>query len=108
MNAKVDRCPTCKRRLTRSSEANRRYWALLHALAGKLRPKGQEYSAETWHLYCKSKFLGADDQVLPSGRTVTIPHSTAALDTTAFDTYMTQVEEFANSRGVYLEDMEAA
>jgi len=108
MNAKVDRCPTCKRRLTRSSEANRRYWALLHALAGKLRPKGQEYSAETWHLYCKSRFLGADDQTLPSGRVITIPHSTAQLDSTGFAEYMTKVEAFANERGCFLEDMEGA
>ena len=104
----ITRCPTCKRRHTRSSEANRRYWSLLHAMAEKLQPRGQTYSAETFHLWAKSKFLGATDHVLPSGKTMTIPNSTAGLDTTAFADYMTKVEAFANERGVFLEDMENA
>ena len=104
----IDRCPTCKRRIKRSSEANRRYWAILHLLSERIKPRGNAHSAETWHLWCKSKFLGCTDHVLPSGKTMTIPNSTAELDTAAFNDYMTAVEAWANERGVYLEDMENA
>lgn len=101
---KADRCPTCKRRIRRSTEANRRYWALLHAMSERIKPQGATYSADSWHLYCKSKFLGCDDHKLPGGRVLTIARSTADLDTGEFNDYMTQVEAFANERGAFLED----
>jgi len=101
-----ERCPTCHRRMTRTVDQNRRYWALMHRLAERLRPRGQEFSAETYHLWAKSKWLGCIDYVLPSGRTLTIPNSTAALDTQQFSDYLTQVESWANEHDIYLEDME--
>ncbi len=104
----VERCPTCKRKYKRSSEANRRYWALMHQLSEQLRPNGQTYSADSFHLWAKSKFLGCEDHLLPSGKTTTIVMSTAHLDTAEFSDYMTKVEAWANERGVFLEDMEGA
>lgn len=101
---KPTRCPTCKRRVKRSTEANRRYWALLHVVADKLRPGGDAYSAEQWHLYFRSRFLGAVDHKLPGGRSMTIPLSTADLDVGEFNEYMVQVEAFANERDCYLQD----
>ena len=101
---KVTRCPTCKRRLTRSSEANRRLWALLHLLSEKLKVKGETYSPETWHTYLKSRFLGCEEFTLPNGKVLQIPHSTAGLDVGQFADYMTQCEVFANEHGVYFED----
>lgn len=102
----TERCPTCKRRIKRSTEANRRYWAVLHALAENLRPNGQVFSDKAYHEWAKSKFLGCDEVKLPNGATLVIPHSTADLDSGAFAEYATQVEAYANERGVYLEDME--
>lgn len=104
----VTRCPTCKRRMTRTSAANRRYWSLLHAIAEKLRPGGQQYPADSYHMHYKSRFLGCDDVKLPSGKVLSIPRSTADLDVQEFDDYMMQVEADANARSVYLEDVEAA
>jgi hypothetical protein len=101
---KPDRCPTCKRRMTRSPEANRRYWALLHVMAEKLKPLDHSYSADSWHTWAKSKWLGCDDVKLPSGKVLVIPRSTADLDTAAFNDYMTAVEVWANEKGAYLED----
>lgn len=106
--SRSDRCPTCHRRHKRSSEANRRYWALLHAIAAKIKPGGTGYSAETFHIYYKSKFLGCDDVTLPSGKVLTIPRSSADLDTAEFGDFVTQVEADAASRGVYLADIEEA
>jgi hypothetical protein len=105
---RVDRCPTCRRRLTRSSESNRKYWALLHAMAEKMHPRGQTFSAETFHLWAKSKWLGCIDYVLPSGKTLTVPNSTANLDQEQFGKYLDKVQAFANENGVYLEDEENA
>jgi len=104
----IDRCPTCKRRIRRSSKQNRRYWALLHAMAEKIRPLGVSFSAETWHLWAKSKWMGCNDAVLPNGKVMTIPHSTADLDTPEFNDYMTRCEEWANEHGAWLEDTEGA
>ena len=105
MSAK--RCPACGRRERRSNPANARYWLLLHTIAAKLKPGGQAYSAEQYHAYYKSRFLGCDDVALPNGKVLTIPRSTAQLESTEFAEYVTKVEADAAERGVYL-DMEVA
>lgn len=102
--ARLGRCPTCKRRITRSSEQNRRYWALLFSLAEKVEWKGQHYSADQWHLYAKARFLGCVDMDIPGGKTIPVPNSTAELDVPEFANYMTAVEAFANEHGAFLED----
>lgn len=101
----TERCKTCGRTKKRSSEANRRYWLLLHMIADKVKPDGQEYSAETWHTWAKMRWLGADDVRLPNGKVVAIPKSSAELDTEAFHDYVYQVEEWALDRGVTLDEM---
>ena len=101
------RCPACGRRERRSNPANARYWLLLHTIAAKLRPGGKTYSAAQMHIYYKSRFLGCDDVALPNGKVLTIPRSTAQLESTEFAEYVTQVEADAAERGVYL-DMEVA
>lgn len=106
MKQTTERCPSCHRRLTRSSDANRRYWALLHLVADKLRPGGIAYSADQFHAYYKSRFLGCDDVKLPNGKTLTIPRSTAGLDVAEFSEYLDAVQADAAARGVWLEDAE--
>lgn len=64
------------------------------------------HSAESYHLYYKSRFLGAHDVKLPNGRTLLVVESSADLDTQEFNDYMTKVEADANERGVFLEDLE--
>jgi hypothetical protein len=102
-----ERCPTCKRKMKRSSEANRRYWLLLHMAAQKLKPEGVQYSAETFHVYYKLRFLGGDDIKLPNGKVIVMPKSSADLDKTEFHDYVTQVEQDLNERGVYLDEIPA-
>lgn len=103
-NARHARCPTCHRPLKRSNLQNSAYWALLHLIAEKIQPSGHSYSADTWHEYLKSKYLGADDIKLPNGKTLTITHSTGDLDAEEFSRYLTQVESWAATHGVYLEE----
>jgi len=106
--SKPDRCPTCHRRHRRSNPANARYWLLLHAIADKVKPGGLSYSADQWHHYMKSRYLGCDDVALPNGKTLTIPKSSADLDVADFNDYMTKVEAWAVERDVWLDQIEDA
>lgn len=81
------------------------YWALLHLCAAKL--ADGKFSAEQFHAYYKSRFLGCDDIPMPNGKTLTIPRSTN-LDVAEFSAYFDQVQADAAERGVFLADMEAA
>ena len=53
----------------------------------------------------KSRYLGADDIRLPSGKVVTKTRSTANLDVAEFNTYMEKVELWANEHEVYLDEI---
>lgn len=100
----MTRCPTCGRRQKRSTQANALYWQLLTRMSEGLAPGGRTYTATQYHLYYRTRFLGADDVELPNGRTLTIPKSTAGLDVSEFSDYYTKVEADAAERGIYLEE----
>ena len=101
----TERCPTCKRKLRRSNEANRRYWMIIHLIADKVKPAGAEYSPETWHSYFKLRLLGGDDVKLPNGKTLVLPKSSAELDTHEFHEYAEKVEAWAAERDVFLDEL---
>lgn len=105
MPSKPDRCPTCGRRHRRSNAQNRFLWLLYHKLSEKLHPQGRNYSAESFHLYYKSRFLGMTETVLPNGKTMLIPNSTADLDVAEFSDFYTKVEADAAERGVFLDEL---
>jgi len=108
MKPQITRCPTCGRKQRRSSEANRRYWALLHEISEGIKPTGEAYGSETWHEYFKQRFLGADEVQLPNGKSFLRSHSTADLETAGFAEYLDKVQAWAAQRGVYLQDENAA
>jgi len=103
----TDRCPTCHQNRKRSNPANARLWLLYHMMAEQIKPKGQVFTAEVWHEYCKSRFLGMDDVALPNGKVIHRCKSSADLDTQEFAEFMDRVEQLAAERGVYLEDVAA-
>jgi hypothetical protein len=80
---------------------------LLHVIADKLRPGGNAYSADAWHLYFKTRFIGADDVKLPNTKVIVIPKSSADLASDEFSDYATKVEAWASERDVYLDEMPA-
>jgi hypothetical protein len=80
------------------------YWALLAKCADGLTPGGQKYGPNAFHLYYRTRFLGADDIELPNGRPLTIPRSTADLDADQFSEYLDKVQADAAERGIFLED----
>lgn len=100
----LGRCPTCHRRYKRSSEANRRLWALYAAMSDKLNPKGAPCSPKAYHLWFKRHLLGATDVRLPDGTIESVPNSTADLDVDEFNDYMARVEAMAAEKGVWLDE----
>ena len=98
------RCPTCGRKHSRSTEQNKYYWSVLNEIADQLKPNGHAYSAESFHLYFKQRFLGQDDIRLPNGKIFSQPKSTVDLDTTEMTEYITKVEEFATRYGVRFDE----
>jgi len=91
--------------MRRSNPQNALYWALLHQMAEEIKPGGEAYSADSWHTYCKSRWLGCNEIKLPNGKTMLIPHSTADMDVAEFSDYFTKVEAFAAERGVWLVEL---
>lgn len=98
----INQCPTCGKYRTRSNEANRRYWALVHLISEKLQPQGEQFSYDTWHIYLKGKFLGYTDVKLPNGVVRSEPNSTAKLDIREFSDYLDKVQFWASEHGVWL------
>jgi hypothetical protein len=97
-------CPTCGRKSKRSTEANARYWALLHAISSGIKTADGYFNSEVWHKYFKAKYLGCTDIMLPNRKIISEPNSTSELDMSEFNDYMTKVEVFANDHGAYLEE----
>jgi len=42
----IVKCPACGRRQRRSTEANRRYWALLHEISEQIKPDGKQFGSD--------------------------------------------------------------
>lgn len=101
----AERCPTCGRRQKRSNPQNARYWVLLHVISERCPVEGNLYSADTWHLWARSKFLGCSETLLPSGRTLILPRSTTTLDVGEFNDFMTRLEAWAAEQDVYLDEI---
>ncbi|MFZ2974944.1 MAG: recombination protein NinB [Ferribacterium limneticum] len=77
----------------RSSDQNKRYWAILNEIAGNAWINGQQFSSEAWAEFFKGKFIGFEET--PDGRRIGI--STTTLDVAEFTEYMTRIEVYAAS-----------
>ena len=82
----------------RSSEQNKRYWAIVGEVAEQCYLKGRTYSSEAWHEYFKRLFIGIED--LPNGGSVGI--SSASLSVDDFTEFMSKVEVYAVELGCEL------
>ena len=94
-----------KREHKRSTEQNRRYWALLNEISEGLPVQGVTHSPDAWHLYFRQKFIGSEDLKMPNGKTFTQPISTTTLDVGSFSEYMTQIEAWAAQHGVLFQEI---
>ncbi len=73
-------------------------------MSNKVHPEGKTYSPESFHLYCRKRFLGCTDYDLPGGKVTTVINSTADLDVDDFSNYMTAVEALAAEHGAFLDE----
>lgn len=106
MKAAALRCPTCRQLKKRGNPANQRYWLLLHLIADGVKPEGQTYSPEQFHIYFKTRFIGVDEIRMPNGHELRIPKSSADLDTAEFAAYMQNVEAWAMERNIFMDELE--
>lgn len=100
----MTKCASCGRTPKRTSEANRRYWALLAVLAEKLPVQGNYFSRTSWHEYFKEKLLGAKEIMLPNGKTRVMSESSADLDTKEFSEFMDKVEVWCAEHDIFLDE----
>jgi hypothetical protein len=76
----------------RSSQANRRYWAILNQISEEGWIEGWQYAAEIWADFFKRRFIGIID--LPGGGSMA--ESSAKLNQAEFAQYVLHVETFAS------------
>ena len=81
------------KRVQRSSEANRHYWAMLQQIAQDGWIDGRRFTAETWHEFYKRRFIGIIDG--PCG--TSIAESSSKLTRKEFADYVQKVEVHAAS-----------
>jgi hypothetical protein len=97
------KCPACGRQEKHSRPAHNRYFAYVRACALKLKPKGTQYSVDSWHEYFKQRFSKAEEVKLPNGK-VQLRFSIAEDDTPEFNEYAMRVEVWCNENNVHLEE----
>lgn len=106
---KLDRCPTCGRRKTRSTEQNRRYFKLLTMFINKYRDKvgikypDKETEKKEYHEEFVRRFLGEEESISPAGVKRIRPIDTHNLPVDKFGEYMEQVEAHCAEHGVFLD-----
>lgn len=84
------------RRVNRSLEQNRRYWAMLGDISKQIRVLGKCYSPEVWHEHLKREIIGLEP--LPNGGVKA--KSSKGLSVDEFANYMTMVEVWAAEQNV--------
>lgn len=80
----------------RTLDQNRRLWSLYTHIS-HFAPQhmgGEWHDPETWHIYCKRRFLGIEPG--PFGEP--IPKSTTKLEIMKFSDYMNAIEEWARDQ----------
>ena len=84
----------------RSTEQNKRYWAILGDISRNAYVAGKQFSQDAWAEHFKREFIGIEE--LPSGKDVGI--STTTLNVQEFTDYMTRIECYAvQELGIELE-----
>lgn len=87
----------------RSTEQNKRLWALYREIADNVWVDGRKFDQDTWHEYFKRRFIGCTERVLPDGGTETRGISTKTLNTAEMAEYQTRIEAWAAEQGVIFE-----
>ena len=87
------------RKSKRSTEQNRRYWAILRDVSESVWLNGKRYPDEVWHEQFKRMLIGMEEIPMPDGTIVVRGISTATLDVAAFGQYMERIEQWCVEQG---------
>ena len=79
----------------RSIEQNRRLWKIYQHLSETVWVDGRRFDPETWHEYCKGKFIGYDVIAMPDGSEIRRPMSSTKLNTAEMTDYQNNIQAWA-------------
>ncbi|HEZ0077305.1 TPA: hypothetical protein ACLBDC_000065 [Neisseria meningitidis] len=83
-------------RSKRTVRQNRRLWAAVYdKLAENAWVDGRRFDSDTWHEYCKGRFLGYEVYRLSDGSEMKRPISTTTLDTVEMAEYQNNIQAWA-------------
>jgi hypothetical protein len=98
----------------RSTDQNRRYWALLREVAATVWAevpddlghnwKPRQFSDKVWHEHFKRQFIGEEQIVLPNGEYEPRGISTTTLNVADMGRYMDEISRWCTEQGFPLED----
>lgn len=88
----------------RTAAQNRFYWAMLRQISDSILPDGRRYNADTWHEYCKTRWLSTMMVELPNGEIKEVERTTTNLTKHEFSDYITQVLAWCSDMGMRWSD----
>ena len=97
----MDRCPSCGRKKVRTTQANRRYFALVSQCV-TFTFNGQRWSKKQWHEMFKDMFIDPLVIDLPNGKRAVRDPESSDLDIDQFNVFMDKVEAWCGERGIFL------
>ena len=81
----------------RTLEQNKLLWAVYNELAEQAFVDGRLFHSEIWHEYCKGRFLGYTEIMLPDGKLIKTPISTTTLNTAEMTDYINRIMAYGAS-----------
>jgi len=79
----------------RSTDQNRRYWALVTAIARQAKIDGRQFGKDAWHEHLARRFGVCREITLPDGTNIMVRKSTADMDMQTFAAYLAKIEAYA-------------
>lgn len=88
-----------ERKSKRSTEQNKRYWALLREVSACAWIDGKQYADVTWHEQFKRMFIGLEEIPMPDGTVTMRGISTTTLSVAQMSEYMQRIEHWCVEQG---------
>jgi hypothetical protein len=79
----------------RSTDQNRRYWALVTTIARQAKIDGRQFGKDAWHEHLARRFGVCREMTLPDGASIMVRKSTADMDMQTFAAYLSRIEAYA-------------
>lgn len=102
------RCPSCGRPSPVTLQQRRRYWKIMQRLQrDAVAQDGRYCDNKIWDQHVRGELLGFEQVRLATGQLVYEPISSKSMEDNAeYSAFLTEVEQYANSLGAYLDERE--